>query len=221
MKSIEFFQLPDSLKQFAPYFSEAVEPWEWLNQIKPALANFFSEREVEVRDDIPPGLHISGPVFIHPSVTLPPYGVIEGPAFIGPETELRPGVYIRGNVIAGKGCVMGNSCEYKNSLLMDQVETAHFNYVGDSILGNKAHLGAGVILANIRLDRKNITIKTTEGILETGRRKIGGILGDKVEVSCNSVIQPGTMIGRGSYVLMSPTSNQPIPAKSVIRPSKK
>src|SRR5690606_24931956 len=108
-----------------------------------------------------------------PTVKLPSFGTIEGPAWIGPECELRPGVYVRGNVIAGKGCLMGNSCEYKNALLLDKVETAHFNYVGDTILGNKAHLGAGVICANLKLLRDEVCACTPDGRIPTGLRKLG------------------------------------------------
>lgn len=218
MKACDYFDLPDSLAEFRDFFDPQLAPWEWLNKIGPALQSFFEgDSGISGHSDIPAGLFIKGDVYIDPSVKLPPYGVIEGPAYIGPECELRPGVYIRGNVIVGKGCVLGNSCEYKNSLLMDSVESAHFNYVGDSILGTKAHLGAGVILANIRLDRKDIVIKTIGQDYETGRRKIGAIVGEGVEISCNSVTQPGTLIGRKSYVVCSPSAGGVIKEKSVVR----
>jgi UDP-N-acetylglucosamine diphosphorylase / glucose-1-phosphate thymidylyltransferase / UDP-N-acetylgalactosamine diphosphorylase / glucosamine-1-phosphate N-acetyltransferase / galactosamine-1-phosphate N-acetyltransferase len=218
MKASDYFDLPESLEDFRNDFDPQVAPWEWLNQIAPALQRFFEDKPgVSGHGEIPSGLFIKGDVYIHPSVKLPPYGVIEGPAYIGPECELRPGVYIRGNVIAGKHCVMGNSCEYKNSLLMDSVESAHFNYVGDSILGTKAHLGAGVILANIRLDRKDIKITTDTGMVDTGRRKIGAIIGEGVEISCNSVIQPGSLIGKRAYIVCSPSAGGVIKERSIVR----
>lgn len=218
MKASDYFDLPPSLHHFAVHFNAESAPWEWLNHITTALDSFFENGDqTEVQTDFPVGLHISGPVFVHKSVKLPPYGIIEGPAYIGPECELRPGVYIRGNVIAGKGCVLGNSCEYKNSLLMDFVETAHFNYVGDSILGTKAHLGAGVILANVRLDRKNIKIKIDGEWIDTGRRKIGGIIGEGVEISCNSVISPGSLIGKKAYIVCSPAAGGVIKERAVVR----
>ena len=218
MKACDYFDLPESLAEFRDDFDPQLAPWEWLKQIGPALERFFKDKSgVSGHTNIPAGLHIQGDVYIHPSVKLPPYGVIEGPAYIGPECELRPGVYIRGKVIVGKGCVLGNSCEYKNSMLMDSVESAHFNYVGDSILGTKAHLGAGVILANIRLDRKNIVIKTAGQSIETGMRKIGAIVGENVEISCNSVIQPGSLIGKRSYVVCSPSAGGVIKERSVVR----
>lgn len=218
MKASDYFTLPESLEYFKDEFHPDNKPWEWLNKIASALERFFENNPgLSGHKDIPQGLSIKGDVFIHPSVKLPPYGVIEGPAYIGPDCELRPGVYIRGNVIAGKGCVMGNSCEYKNSILMDSVESAHFNYVGDSILGTKAHLGAGVILANVRLDRKNISIKTSDGLIDTGRRKIGAIVGERVEISCNSVIQPGSLIGKKSYIVCSPSAGGVIKERSIVR----
>ncbi len=222
MKAKSYFDLPDSLSYFSEYFAPDVAPWQWLSQIPNALKDFFENGDQSEGVEIfPSGLHVSDNVFVHKSAKLPPYGVIEGPAFIGPECELRPGVYIRGNVIAGKGCVLGNSCEYKNSLLMDSVETAHFNYVGDSILGTKAHLGAGVILANVRLDRKNISIKVDDKMIDTGRRKIGGILGEGVEVSCNSVISPGSLIGKGAYIVCSPAAGGVIKERAVVRLGKR
>ncbi len=217
MKASDYFEIPESLSVFRNSFDPDALPWNWLKNIGEALENFFEENPTPTLPEIPPGLHIKGKVFIHPSAKLPPYGVIEGPAYIGPECELRPGVYIRGKVIAGRSCVMGNSCEYKNSLLMDNVETAHFNYVGDSILGTKAHLGAGVILANVRLDRKNLTIKEGDKTWETDLRKIGGIIGENVEISCNSVIQPGSLIGKGAYVVCSPSAGGVIKPRSIVR----
>lgn len=218
MKASDYFDLPVSLHHFSTQFNSEAAPWEWLNNITSALSEFFENGDrSDAQTEFPDGLHISGDVFVHKSVKLPPYGIIEGPAYIGPECELRPGVYIRGNVIAGKGCVMGNSCEYKNSLLMDSVETAHFNYIGDSILGTKAHLGAGVILANVRLDRKNIKIKINGEWVDTGRRKIGGIIGEGVEVSCNSVISPGSFIGKKAYIVCSPAAGGVIKERAIVR----
>ena len=131
---------------------------------------------------------------------LPPYCVISGPAYIGAGTEIRPGAFIRGNVIVGEECVLGTSCEYKNCLLMDGVATPHFNYVGDSILGNGSHLGAGVVLANVRLDHRSVKVYTPEGRVETGLAKFGSLIGDEAEVGCNAVLQPGTVLAKRSLV---------------------
>ena len=192
MKASEFFALPPSLASFAPFFAAEAAPWEWLKKIGAAL-----EAADLVPSDIkvPAGVHIEGKVWIHPSVKLPPFATIIGPTWIGAKTEVRPGAYIRGNVIAGEKCVLGNSSEFKNCLLMDGVQAPHFNYVGDSILGNGAHLGAGVICSNLRLDQGQIVVRIPEGTIETGLRKFGAVLGDKAEVGCNSVLNPGTLLG--------------------------
>ena len=220
IKASDFFTIPDSLAPFRECFDAHAAPWEWLNGINNALLTVLASEGLEGgRSVFPPHLHVSGKVFIHDSVELPPYGVIEGPAFIGPDCELRPGVYIRGNVIVGRDCVLGNSCEYKNSMLMDSVETAHFNYVGDSILGTKSHLGAGVILANIRLDRMNVKVKSPWGLFDTGRRKFGSAIGDGVEIGCNSVVQPGTLIGKRAFVLSALSVGGWIDSRSVVRGS--
>jgi NDP-sugar pyrophosphorylase family protein len=126
--------------------------------------------------------------------------MIKGPAWIGENCEIRNGCYIRENVILGNGVVAGNSCEFKNCLVFDEAQIPHFNYVGDSILGYRAHLGAGVILSNVRLDHAQILIPATGGPLDTGLRKFGAILGDHAEIGCNAVLSPGSLIGRRSIV---------------------
>lgn len=199
MKASDFFALPASLAPFAAAFPVNVAPWEWLKQIAPALAaHKFDQPMLKV----PPGVHVEGFVYLHPTVTLPPTATIIGPTWIGANTEIRPGAFIRGNVIVGEHCVLGNSCEYKNCLLLNRVQTPHFNYVGDSILGNGAHFGAGVICSNVRLDQKNVTIALPGGVVvDTGLRKFGAIVGDRAEVGCNAVLQPGTLLGPRSLVM--------------------
>ncbi len=198
MKAKHLFTLPSHLP-FQDFFDADAEAWDWVKAIAEALRNFdFLERDED--HDCPEGVHISGDVFIHPTVHFPPYAVIEGPCWIGPHTKIRPGAYIRGNVIVGEGCVLGHCAEYKNCLLMDHVETAHFNYVGDSILGSRSHLGAGAILANLRLDRGWIKVKGPKGATETGLKKFGACLGEGAEIGCNTVLQPGTLIGRSAWV---------------------
>ena len=203
MNSDQLFSLPESLKRFSDFFPGDVPPWEWVKNIKAALKSVdFSK--LESKKDIPSGVKIEGEVYIHPSVKLPPFAHIVGPAWIGENTEMRIGCFVRGNVIVGKDCVMGNSCEYKNSMLLDTVQTPHYNYVGDSILGNKSHLGAGVICANLRIDQKDVVLRLPEGSVETGMRKLGLILGDEAEIGCNSVLQPGTILMRRAVVLSCP-----------------
>lgn len=199
MKAADFFSLPPSLALFASHFSPEVPPWDWLKVIGKALASV--DFEPPSPGSLPPGVSVEGLVFLHPTVRLPHGCTIQGPAWIGPKTEIRPGAYIRGNVIVGEGCVLGNSCEFKNALLMDGVQVPHFSYVGDSILGNKAHLGAGVICSNLRLDQQNVRVRLPEGTrVDTGLRKFGAILGDAAEVGCNAVLQPGAILGKRALV---------------------
>jgi NDP-sugar pyrophosphorylase family protein len=204
MRADELFAFPASLAFFAEYFPAEIEPWEWVKRIAPALAafDFGAAREGMAVGDFPPGVSISGSVYIHRSVRLPVRCVIEGPAWIGPEVQIRPNAYVRGNVIVGAGSVLGNSCEYKNCLLLENVETPHYNYVGDSILGNRAHLGAGAICANLKLARDEVKVRRPGGgLVPTGLRKLGALMGDGAEVTCNGVLQPGTILGPRSAVL--------------------
>ncbi len=129
---------------------------------------------------------------------------IDGPTIIDENADIRHCAFIRGGVIVGKNCVVGNSTEIKNAILFDNVQVPHFNYVGDSVLGYKAHLGAGAIISNVKSDKSNVTVKFEDEKIETGLRKFGAVLGDYVEVGCNSVINPGTIIGRNSNIY--PTS---------------
>jgi NDP-sugar pyrophosphorylase family protein len=198
LKASDFFTLPDSLAVFRPFFGADVAPWEWLRQIEPALeACAFGPKP----DGIAPGVHIEGPVHFGADVRLPSHATIIGPAWIGAGTQIRPGAFIRENVITGEGCILGNSSEFKNCLLMDGVQAPHFNYVGDSVLGNRAHLGAGAICSNLRLDQKKVVINLAEVPVDTGLRKFGAILGDHAEVGCNAVLNPGTLLGPRSLVM--------------------
>ncbi len=217
MKAADFFALPESLAPFASYFRADVAPWDWLKAIAPALAGLPKVPEGVATQAVdwnspapgtlitPPGVHVEGQVWIHPSVKLPAYATIIGPVWIGANTEIRPGAFIRGNVIVGEGCVIGNACEFKTALLLNGVQVPHFSYVGDSVLGNKAHLGAGVICSNLRLDQKPVTVRTADAVYETGLRKFGAILGDAAEVGCNAVLNPGSVLGKRA--LVSPTTS--------------
>lgn len=199
VKASDFFALPASLSPFASEFPSAVAPWEWLKRIGPALAAHSFDQPLP---KLPPGVHVEGKVYLHPSVKLPPHATIIGPAWIGARTEIRPGAFIRGNVIVGEGCVLGNACEFKNCLLMDGAQVPHFSYVGDSILGNGAHFGAGVICSNLRLDQQPIAVRGPDGTtFDTGLKKFGAIVGDKAEVGCNAVLNPGTLLGPRSLVM--------------------
>ena len=143
---------------------------------------------------------ISGAVFIGRGTVIEQGAMIKGPAWIGEGCEIRNGAYIRENVVVGNGVVLGNSCEFKNCLIFDEAQIPHFNYVGDSILGYKAHLGAGAILSNVRLDHAPVTVATPDGPISTGLKKFGAIIGDRAEIGCNSVLSPGSIIGRDSII---------------------
>ncbi|MGA2052839.1 MAG: UDP-N-acetylglucosamine diphosphorylase [Opitutales bacterium] len=193
MRAAELFTLPPSLAQFVSFFAPDAPPWIWVTRIEEALAA-VPWAEFPPREDLPPNVHVQGTVYLHPSVKLPPYCVIEGPVWISAGTEIRPGAYLRGLVITGERCVLGNSCEYKNCLLLDGVQTPHYNYVGDSVLGNGAHLGAGAICANLRLDKQDVPVVTPSGRKPSGRRKLGALVGDGAEAGCNCVLQPGAIL---------------------------
>jgi len=143
---------------------------------------------------------ISDKVYIGKGTVIEHGAMIKGPAWIGENCAIRNGAYIRENVILGDGVVAGNSSEFKNCLVFNEAEVPHYNYVGDSIIGHKAHLGAGVILSNVRLDRRPVTIAAPDGPLDTGLRKFGAIVGDRSEIGCNALLSPGSLIGRSCII---------------------
>lgn len=173
-------------------FEEHKYPWEILPEIKKYILELI-DKGIEGFKEIQPGVLVGENVKIYPTVT------IEAPAIIGSGTEIRPGAFLRGNVITGENCVIGNSSELKNCVLLEKVQVPHYNYVGDSILGNKAHMGAGSICSNLKTDGKPVVIHGDEEY-ETGLRKIGGILADGADVGCGCVLNPGTVIGKNTSV---------------------
>lgn len=164
-------------------------------------------------------LKIGNNIWVSKSCKISDKSVIIGPTIIDDNTEIRPGAYIRGKVIVGKNCVIGNSSELKNSIIFDNSQIPHFNYVGDSILGYHSHLGAGVIISNLKSDKSNIVIKGSDN-LETGLRKMGAIIGDYVEVGCNSVICPGSVIGRNTNIYPLTMVRGIIPENSIMKDKK-
>lgn len=200
LQANNLFDFPKSLP-FANIFNPELEPWEWVPRIQRAL-NALDSSFFHYAWEIPAGCSVEGEVYIHPSVKLPPFCSITGPVYLAEGCEIRPGAYIRGNVIVGKNCVLGNSCEFKNCLLLDGVQVPHFCYVGDSILGNNVHLGAGVICSNLRLDQADVQVQLLDGSRKSsGLPKLGALVGDGAEVGCNAVLNPGTILGRRSVVL--------------------
>jgi UDP-N-acetylglucosamine diphosphorylase / glucose-1-phosphate thymidylyltransferase / UDP-N-acetylgalactosamine diphosphorylase / glucosamine-1-phosphate N-acetyltransferase / galactosamine-1-phosphate N-acetyltransferase len=160
---------------------------------------------------------ISNTVFIGSGTIVEQGAVIKGPAWIGERCHIRSGCYVRENVIVGDGVVMGNSCEFKNCIVCDEAQVPHFNYVGDSILGFRAHLGAGVILSNVKLDHREISVAIDDGIVPTGLTKFGAIVGDRTEIGCNAVVNPGTVIGRDCIIYPSVNVRGVIPRAHIVK----
>jgi NDP-sugar pyrophosphorylase family protein len=157
-------------------------------------------------------------VFIGEGTVIEAGAMIKGPAWIGRNCEIRHGAYVRENVIVGDGAVLGNSCEFKNCLLFDEVQVPHFNYVGDSILGYRAHLGAGVILSNVRLDHVEVEVTLPDGTrVGTGLQKFGALIGDHAEIGCNSVLNPGSIIGRHGLIYPLTNWSGVLPAQTIGR----
>ncbi len=200
-----------------PYLTELFEnseyPWEMLPKIK-ELAKKLIENGIEGYTLLSDGVLVGENVKIYPTAT------IEGPTVIGSGTEVRPGAFIRGGVITGENCVIGNSSELKNCILLNNAKVPHYNYVGDSILGNGAHTGAGVILSNLKSDGKNIVIHG-DADYETGLRKIGGILADGADIGCGSVVNPGTVIGKNTRVYPLTSLRGVYPADCIVKASDK
>src|SRR6195952_3538031 len=162
--------------------------WDALKQI----ASYLQFRlKPAVLGDLIGKPFISNSVFVGAGTVIEQGAVLKGPAWIGENCHIRSGCYVRENVIAGDGVVMGNSCEFKNCILFDEAQVPHFNYVGDSILGYRAHLGAGVILSNGKLDHREIHVGAADGEIATGLTKFGAVIGDRPEIGCNAVINPG------------------------------
>lgn len=195
-------------------FENVAHAWDALKQI-PNYLQFRLKPAVQGRLVGKP--FISGAVFIGQGTVIEQGAMIKGPAWIGENCEIRSGCYIRENVIAGNGVVMGNSCEFKNCILFDEAQAPHFNYVGDSILGYKSHLGAGVILSNVKLDKGEITIATKEGFVSTGMRKFGALVGDHAEIGCNSVLSPGSVIGRHCIMYPGTQWRGVAPERSILK----
>src|SRR5213592_3471969 len=160
---------------------------------------------------------ISRNIFVGAGTIIEQGAVLKGPAWIGENCHIRSGCYVRENVIVGNGVVMGNSCEFKNSILFDEAQVPHFNYVGDSIIGHRAHLGAGVILSNVKLDHGEIHVAATEGEIATGLTKFGAVIGDRTEIGCNAVINPGTVIGRDCIIYPGASFRGVLPSGSILK----
>ncbi len=194
-------------------FDSCEYPWQMLPKIKELILSLI-ETGIEDFTELKPGVLVGKDVKIAETAT------IEAPAIIGHGTEIRPGAYIRGSVITGSGCVMGNSSEFKNCIILDKAQIPHYNYVGDSVLGNRAHMGAGSICSNLKSDGKAVVIHADEKI-ETGLRKIGGILADGADIGCGCVVNPGTVIGKNTSAYPLTALRGVYPANSIIKATDK
>lgn len=205
----ELYTLEETIA--APVFDGVTYPWEVLPRISDfiiELGNALPEEKYEKRD---------GNIWIAKSAKVFPSAYIGGPAIIDEEAEVRHCAFIRGNAIVGKGAVVGNSTELKNVILFNKVQVPHYNYVGDSILGFKAHMGAGSITSNVKSDKTLVVVRAGNDSCETGLKKFGAMLGDNVEVGCNSVLNPGTVVGRGTNIYPTSMVRGFIPAGSIYK----
>ncbi len=207
VKTKELFECRTPLVE--ELFEKAEYPWEMLPEIKGHIQKLIAA-------GLPGYTEIQDGVFVGENVKISPTATIEAPAIIGAGTEIRPGAYLRGNVICGEDCVIGNSSELKNCILLEHVQVPHYNYVGDSVLGNKAHMGAGSICSNLKSDGKPVVIHG-DSDYQTGLRKIGGILADGADVGCGCVLNPGTVIGKNTSVYPLTPLRGVYPADSIVK----
>lgn len=204
----DLFDLEHSLA--GPYLAGFTYPWQALKGISALI--------VELQKNLPADYEeVSPQVYVHKSATVAPTAYLGAPCIIGPRTEVRHCAFVRGSALVGADCVVGNSVELKNVILFDHVQTPHYNYVGDSILGYCSHMGAGSITSNVKSDKTLVAVKDGDEVLETGLKKFGAMLGDHVEVGCNSVLCPGSVIGRNTNVYPLSRVRGQVPADSIFK----
>ncbi len=208
-KISDLFDLNHTLA--APLLEQFAYPWEALGEIG-AFIQKLGETLSPADYDQP-----AANVWIAKSAKVAPTASITGPCIIGKDAEVRHCAFIRGNALVGEGAVVGNSTELKNVILFDKVQVPHYNYVGDSILGYKAHMGAGSITSNVKSDKLPVVIKNGEEKIETGRKKVGAMLGDHVEIGCGTVLNPGTVVGRNSSVYPLSSVRGTVPENSIYK----
>ena len=190
------------------YLKQFSWPWQALSGIKALILELGPELGPDYTE-------ISPNVWVHHTAKIAPTAHLGAPCIIGAGTEVRHGAFIRGSALVGEDCVVGNSVELKNVILFDKVQVPHYNYVGDSILGYKAHMGAGSVTSNVKSDRTLVTVKGNGESIETGLKKFGAMLGDHVEVGCNSVLNPGSVIGRNTNIYPLSCVRGTVPAGSI------
>jgi len=206
LKTMDLYDMTHSLA--GSYLSGFEYPWQALKGIGDLILTLGTTLGTDYRE-------VSPKVWVHKTATVAPTAFLGAPCIIGAGTEVRHCAFIRGNALVGENCVVGNSVELKNVILFDNVQVPHFNYVGDSILGYKAHMGAGSVTSNVKSDQTPVVVKAADGQIPTGLKKFGAMLGDRVEVGCNSVLNPGTVIGRDSNVYPTSCVRGVVPEKSI------
>ena len=212
MEECKVCNLYDLSQTIAKDLLESVTyPWEALSQINDYILKIGNELETKKYNKIGEDVWIAKTAKVMPSAS------IHGPAIIGENAEIRHCAFIRGKVIVGDGAVVGNSTELKNVILFHKVQVPHYNYVGDSILGYQAHMGAGSITSNVKSDKKLVVVKNGMEQIETGLKKFGAMIGDKVEIGCNSVLNPGTVVGKNSNVYPLSSVRGVIPPNSIYK----
>lgn len=190
-------------------------PWEILPRIKDIIGEIAKKLPSDIYEEREEGVFIARSAKIYPNVYIAP------PCIIGENTEVRPGAFLRGNVLVGDNCVVGNSTEIKNAIVSDNVQIPHYNYVGDSVLGYRSHMGAGSVTSNVKSDKTLVTVKLPGGeVIETGLKKFGAMLGDFVEVGCGSVLNPGTIVGDHSNIYPLSSVRGVVPAGSIFKSGK-
>ena len=193
----------------ADYLCQFTYPWEALKGIKDEIIHIGQGLDKAEYTEVSPQ------VWVHVTASVAPTAFLGAPCIIGANTEVRHCAFVRGSALVGEGCVVGNSVELKNVILFDGVQVPHYNYVGDSILGYKSHMGAGSITPNVKSDKTLVTVRSGEEAINTGLKKMGAMLGDLVEVGCNSVLNPGTVIGRESNIYPLSSVRGVVPEKSI------
>lgn len=207
----ELYDLKETIA--AELFTGVTYPWEVLPKIHDFILKLGKSLPADIYEKR------GEDIWVAKNARIAPTACLNGPLIIDEEAEIRHCAFIRGNAIVGKGAVVGNSTELKNVVLFNKVQVPHYNYVGDSVLGYKSHMGAGSITSNVKSDKTLVTIKCGDEKLETGLKKMGAMLGDGVEVGCNSVLNPGTVIGRNSNIYPTSMVRGVIPADSIYKNS--
>jgi len=206
IKTVELYDMSHTMA--AEYLLNFEYPWQALSGIKALILELGPQLSEEYEQVAPD-------VWVHKTAKVAPTAYLGSPCIIGANTEVRYCAFVRGSALVGENCVVGNSVELKNVILFDDVQVPHYNYVGDSILGYKAHMGAGSLTSNVKSDKTLVVVKSSEERFETGLKKFGAMVGDFVEVGCNSVLNPGTVVGRNSNIYPTSCVRGVVPANSI------